>query len=59
NVKIKGPIAMVADLNRDGDEDLLINGTQGTSFAERSFIEHGYASARVLGVETRDANAKR
>ena len=34
DVEIKGPIAMVADLNRDGDDDLLVNGTQGTTFVE-------------------------
>jgi hypothetical protein len=50
-VEIKGPIAMVADLNRDGDEDLLVNGTQGTTFVERSFLEHGYAPARIITTE--------
>jgi hypothetical protein len=44
---------MVTDLNRDGDDDLLINGAQGTSFVERSFAEHGYANGRVLAVEAR------
>jgi hypothetical protein len=52
DVEIKGPIAMVADLNRDGDEDLLVNGTQGTTFVERSFLEHGYAAARIVKVES-------
>lgn len=56
---IKGPIAMVADLNRDGDEDLLINGTQGTSFVERSFIEHGYATASVLEIESLTKKSKK
>ena len=57
-LKVKGPTVMVTDLNRDGDEDLLINGTQGTSFAERSFIDHGYAPARVLDIDTIDAKAR-
>ena len=51
NLEIKGPITMVADLNRDGDDDLLINSTQGTIFVERSFLEHGYAPGKVLKVE--------
>ena len=50
-LEIKGPVTMVADLNRDGDEDLLVNGTQGTSFVERSFIDHGYAPAAVIEIE--------
>ena len=49
--EIKGPVTVVADLNRDGDEDLLVNGTQGTSFVERSFVDHGYASAAVIEIE--------
>jgi hypothetical protein len=55
---IKGPIAMVTDLNRDGDEDLLINGAQGTSFVERSFIEHGYVQSRLLGIDTNSMDTK-
>ena len=57
-VEIKGPIAMVVDLNRDGDDDLLVNGAQGTTFVERSFLEHGYAPARVIATETTSKNAK-
>lgn len=49
---IKGPIATLVDLNRDGDQDLFISGTQGTSFVERSYIEHGYARGEVLEVES-------
>ncbi len=48
---IKGPEVIVADMNRDGDADLIINGTQGTTLLERSFLRHGYAPARVLGLE--------
>jgi hypothetical protein len=57
-LEIKGPISMVTDLNRDGDDDLLINGAQGTSFVERSFAEHGYANGRVLAVEARTKTEK-
>ncbi len=53
DLHVKGPITTVVDLNRDGDEDLLINGTQGTTFVERSFLDHGYAPAHVLKVERR------
>jgi hypothetical protein len=58
DLAIKGPIAMVTDLNRDGDEDLLINGAQGTTFVERSFLEHGYAPARVLKIEGKTKESK-
>ncbi|MEX2172191.1 MAG: FG-GAP-like repeat-containing protein [Pirellulales bacterium] len=58
DVEIKGPIAMVADFNRDGDDDLLVNGTQGTTFVERSFLEHGYAPARVLKIESLKKESK-
>lgn len=58
DVEIKGPIAMVADFNRDGDEDLLVNGTQGTTFVERSFLEHDYAQARVLEIEEPEKKSK-
>lgn len=50
---IKGPEVMVADINQDGDDDLIINGTQGTTLLERSFLRHGYAPATILGVETK------
>jgi FG-GAP-like repeat len=56
---IKGPIATVVDLNRDGDEDLLISGTQGTSFVERSFLDHGYGRGRVLKIESLPARTQR
>ncbi|MEX2310334.1 MAG: FG-GAP-like repeat-containing protein [Pirellulales bacterium] len=59
DLEIKGPFAiMVADFNRDGDEDLLVNGTQGTSFVERSFIEHGYAPARIVSIDTISTQAE-
>lgn len=48
---IKSPIAIVTDLNRDGDDDLLVCGTQGTSFVERSYLEHGYIHGQVLKIE--------
>lgn len=48
---IKNPIVTAVDLNRDGDEDLLICGTQGTSFIERSYLDHGYIQGRVLKIE--------
>jgi hypothetical protein len=53
DVTVKNPIALFVDLNRDGDDDLVVNGTQGTSFIERSYLERGYAPAQVLKVESR------
>lgn len=53
DVAVKNPIAMLVDLNRDGDDDLVVNGTQGTSFVERSYLERGYAPAQVLKVESK------
>jgi hypothetical protein len=55
---IKSPIATVVDLNRDGDRDLLICGTQGTTFVERSYLDHGYAEGQVLKVEALPGRAK-
>lgn len=48
---IKGPETMAADMNGDGDVDLLIQGTQGTTLVERSFLRNGYARGAVVGVE--------
>jgi len=56
HVAVKNPIVMFVDLNRDGDDDLVINGTQGTSFVERSYLENGYAQAEILKVETKSKN---
>lgn len=47
------PRTLIADLNGDGDDDLLVQGIQGTSFVERSFLEHGYAKAKLITVEQR------
>jgi hypothetical protein len=47
------PRVIVADLDGDGDEDLFIPGTQGSSFLDRSFLEHGYAGGRIVAVEKR------
>jgi hypothetical protein len=47
------PRTRVADLNGDGDTDLIVQSTQGTCFVERSFLEHGYARARLTKVEQR------
>ena len=58
DLNIKGPITTVTDLNRDGDEDLLIKGAQGTIFVEHSFLEHGYAPARVLKIERKSKETK-
>jgi hypothetical protein len=41
------------DMNRDGDLDLFLPSTQGSCFVERSFLENGYARAKLLGgIET-------
>ena len=53
DVTVKNPISIFVDLNRDGDDDLVVNGTQGTSFVERSYLERGYAPAQVLKVESK------
>jgi hypothetical protein len=45
------PRAIAVDLNQDGDEDLFIPSTLGSCFLERSFIEHGYAPARMMKFE--------
>ncbi|MEP0844784.1 MAG: VCBS repeat-containing protein, partial [Phycisphaerae bacterium] len=50
---IRGPSVRFADLNRDGDEDLIITGTQGTTLVERSFLGQGYAEARLLKLQRR------
>ena len=50
---IKGPETLAADINGDGDTDLLIQGTQGTTLIERSFLQGGYASAVVIAAEKR------
>ena len=41
------------DWNGDGDKDIYLPSPQGSVFLERSFLEHGYARARLLKVETR------
>jgi hypothetical protein len=48
---IHQPRVLVGDLNGDGDEDLFLSSTQGSCFVERSFLEHGYARAKLLVVE--------
>jgi hypothetical protein len=45
------PRVLTADLNGDGDEDLFLPSTQGSCFVERSFLEHGYAKAKLIAVE--------
>jgi VCBS repeat protein len=58
DLAVKGPVTMVTDLNRDGDDDLLINSAQGTVFVEHSFLEHGYAPAHVLKIERKSTGGK-
>ncbi len=50
---IPQPGVLVADMNGDGDEDLLVKSTQGTHLVERSFLSGGYAKATVIAVEKR------
>jgi len=48
---IKQPRLLVADLNGDGDVDLFSPSTVGSVWIERSFLDRGYATARLLKVE--------
>jgi hypothetical protein len=50
---IAQPRVLMADLNGDGDQDLFLPSTQGACFIERSFLEGGYAPAKLLTVERR------
>jgi hypothetical protein len=50
---IMQPRVIVVDLNGDGDDDLFLPSTQGSSFVERSFLEHGYAQGKIVRVEKR------
>lgn len=51
---LKGPRTVVADINRDGDEDLIIGSGQGTMLVERSFLRNGgYAKGKVVAVESK------
>ena len=47
----KGGSTMGADHSRVADDDLFLPSTQGSCLFERSFLEHGYAQARLLAVE--------
>lgn len=42
------PEPVMVDLDRDGDEDLFIPGPQGSVLIDRSFLDHGYPSARII-----------
>jgi hypothetical protein len=48
---IKQPRAFVVDLNGDGDDDVFSPSIMGSVWVERSFINQGYAPARILHVE--------
>ncbi|MFB3903691.1 MAG: FG-GAP repeat domain-containing protein [Acidobacteriota bacterium] len=49
------PRMVVADWNRDGDDDCLIMSSYPWfCWLEASYIRHGYAKARITKVETRD-----
>ena len=48
------PKVTVGDWNHDGDDDIMIQDYYYMRFVERSFIEHGYRQAQVLGFETND-----
>ena len=49
--KIKETRVRMVDLNRDGDQDLLVMSTQGLILVERSFLDHGYATASFRRLE--------
>jgi hypothetical protein len=47
----------MVDYNRDGDEDILFDTSHRlTAFVERSFLRHGYRSARIVASESRGQN---
>lgn len=48
---IPQPRVITVDLNHDGDVDFLVPSTQGSVWLERSFIDHGYATGVVQGVQ--------
>ncbi|MCC6681273.1 MAG: VCBS repeat-containing protein [Phycisphaeraceae bacterium] len=45
---IKQPRTVMVDLNGDGDEDVFLPSTQGSIWIERSYLDHGYAKARLI-----------
>jgi hypothetical protein len=45
------PRVIMADLNGDGQQELFIPGTQGSSLLDRSFLDHGYAQAELIRAE--------
>jgi len=47
------PRVIMADINGNGVSDLFIPGTQGSCLIARSFLDQGYAQARVIGQERR------
>ncbi len=48
---IKQPRVVMVDLNHDGDQDLFLPSTQGSTFIERSFLRHGYAPSHLVQAE--------
>jgi hypothetical protein len=51
-----GPEFGVIDWNGDGDEDLMVCSECFTFFVERSFLQHGYQSARLVTVSSKASN---
>ena len=48
------PQPSVADINRDGDLDIVLASSYGVLyFVERTFIEQGLAEARIIKCEKR------
>ncbi len=48
---LKQPRVAMVDLNGDGDEDLFVPSLQGAVWIERSYLERGYAKAKILSVK--------
>jgi hypothetical protein len=49
---VKSPRTAMADINHDGDEDLVMSTGQGTVLVERSFLRNGgYAQAKLIKLE--------
>lgn len=48
---LKQPRVAMVDLNSDGDDDLYVPSIQGSVWIERSYLERGYAEAKVTSVK--------
>eukprot|EP00913_Durusdinium_trenchii_P013359 g12540.t1 len=56
---ITQPRVLMADLNGDGDTDLFVPSTQGACLVERSFLQRGYAEAKLLKYDSPMSNIRK